>query len=802
MYVYKLASSIHSSGTRSGVKQHPAGKHTRMGFFTRSGPTDSATTDQDTTDTEGEEHEEDEEQEEEEDDNVSVNGKFIPATQTLSSTELNTLSLEALQDDGQRKILDVVDNLKRIGLSNVLSLPQLVVCGDQSSGKSSVLEAITEIPFPRKENLCTRFATEIILRRSPQLQVTTTINPNPDRPETQQAALRRFSRTISDFNELPSLIEQATELMSLEKGRAFSKDVLTIEICGPNRPNLTLVDLPGLIHSKNKSQSEEDITLIRDLVEQYITNPRTIILAVISAKNDYANQVILEYCRKVDPKGNRTLGIITKPDMLRSGSDNERAWLDLASNKDIYLELGWHIVKNREDGDNISSFEQRNASERTFFYKEPYRKLSREMVGVLSLRTRLSRLLKEHLKRELPGLSQELRQMLENTVEDLEKLGEGRSSLQEQTVYLTKTAMDVQAIAEAAIQGRYDHPFFNLVNADIPADKNFGRLRAIVHHLNVEFARDIQLYGRKTMVATADGKLDPGEFDVEPKVEKKLLEWVGNFKQNTDAKVSRENPVLPRKLTKDEAINHVCQVMELSKGRELPGTFNPQVIGMLFREQSEPWKYIASRHLDSVASTCSVFVDKLLTYCTSEDLKNRLWASRVESSLKDAIKAARAELQRILDDKDRHPITYNHHYAANVQKLRQEKIGDRIRSLIKEAKSYMNMTQLEVSLADNKDEPDTDRFAAEEAFDSEKTYYKDELRYFINVVTKQVIERHLINTLPNQIISPMDISRMPEQEVIFLASEPLEISQRRKFLAERKVLLEAGQETFRFATAR
>ena len=67
-----------------------------------------------------------------------------------------TSSLEALHGNEQRKIMDLVDRLRRAGLSSVLKLPQIVVCGDQSSGKSSVLEAITEIPFPRKENLCTR----------------------------------------------------------------------------------------------------------------------------------------------------------------------------------------------------------------------------------------------------------------------------------------------------------------------------------------------------------------------------------------------------------------------------------------------------------------------------------------------------------------------------------------------------------------------------------------------------------------------------------------------------------------------
>jgi hypothetical protein len=74
-------------------------------------------------------------------------------------------------------------------------------------------------------------------------------------------------------------------------------------------------------------------------------NPRTIILAVVSAKNDYANQIILDHCRKIDGQGRRTIGIITKPDFLREGTDNELAWIELALNKDIYVERGWHMLK-------------------------------------------------------------------------------------------------------------------------------------------------------------------------------------------------------------------------------------------------------------------------------------------------------------------------------------------------------------------------------------------------------------------------------------------------------------------------
>ena len=156
---------------------------------------------------------------------------------------VTTRSLQALQSDGQRKIMDIVDRLRRTGLSGVVSLPQLVVCGDQSSGKSSVLEAITEIPFPRKENLCTRFATEIILRRNPTSTIKIAINPDKNRPEHEQKELRSFNRTITDFSQLPVVIEDATDAMGLgevgsAKSRAFSRDVLTIEICGPDRPQL------------------------------------------------------------------------------------------------------------------------------------------------------------------------------------------------------------------------------------------------------------------------------------------------------------------------------------------------------------------------------------------------------------------------------------------------------------------------------------------------------------------------------------------------------------------------------------
>ncbi len=94
------------------------------------------------------------------------------------STSLELPSAQALQTTEQMELLDIVDSLRAQGLGEITALPQLIVCGDQSSGKSSVLEAISGIPFPRQENLCTRFATEVILRRAPKDSISVSIVPS------------------------------------------------------------------------------------------------------------------------------------------------------------------------------------------------------------------------------------------------------------------------------------------------------------------------------------------------------------------------------------------------------------------------------------------------------------------------------------------------------------------------------------------------------------------------------------------------------------------------------------------------
>ena len=270
-----------------------------------------------------------------------------------------------------RDVLDIVDSLRSKGIGKYIDLPQIIVCGDQSSDKSSVLEAISGLSFPAKDCLCTRFATEVVLRRTTNKEpnIAISIRPSPDRTEDENKKLLsfKFGGTADDLN-LGSVVEEAQKLMGLDNAnKVFSKDILRIEKSSSTQPHLTFVDLPGLFLAGNKNQSVHDAELVQSLVLSYMKQPRSIILAVVSAKSEFALQQVTQRVRELDPEGSRTLGLITKPDTLDVGSESERAYFELAQNQDVHLRLGWHVVKNRDFEMRNSTKKQRDASEKDFF---------------------------------------------------------------------------------------------------------------------------------------------------------------------------------------------------------------------------------------------------------------------------------------------------------------------------------------------------------------------------------------------------------------------------------------------------
>lgn len=388
------------------------------------------------------------------------------------------------KDPGE--LLDIIDGLRSQGLNSYISLPQLVVCGDQSAGKSSVLEGLSGVAFPTKDNLCTRFATEVVLRRDGKSRVHVTILPDGDRPGEERQELRGFTAPATSLEDLPDLVEMAKEKMGLNRnGRAFCRDILRIEVAGPEQPHLTLVDLPGLIDAESKQQSAQDIELVASLVRGYIANPRSIVLAVVSAKNDYANQIVTKFAREVDSEGNRTLGVITKPDMLHVGSESEAAYLGLARNEDVQFRLGWHVLRNRDFDTRHLSRAERDKAERDFFSSGVWQTLPLRSLGVESLRPRLSSALKDQIISELPGLIRDIESGIADSRVRLNQLGDARGTANEQRLYLIRISASFSSLLSSAKDGVYDQDFFGDAHTDAGFQK---RLRAVVQDHLLGFA--------------------------------------------------------------------------------------------------------------------------------------------------------------------------------------------------------------------------------------------------------------------------------------------------------------------------
>ena len=596
-----------------------------------------------------------------------------------------TSSLEDLQTDEQRRVLDTVAQVRKCGLESVVSLPQLVVCGDQSAGKSSVLEALTEIPFPRNDNLCTRFATEIILRRANANSLKIKLIPDPNRPFDEQEKIKVFEESITNFDQLPNLMNNAMAAMDIgdrsksgSTPRAFAKDVLSIEIEGPSRPQLTLVDIPGLIQTDTKGVTKADVDLVGDITDQYIKQDRTICLAVVSAANDYANQKILTKVREFDRKGNRTLGIITKPDRLDSGSGSETAFIGLAQNQDINFKLGWHVLKNRKFSEKDYSLMERNAAEKNYFRTSNFKCLPTDCVGIDALRVRLSKLLFEHVRQELPKLRSDLDKALIDASKDLNSMGARRSTLVDCKVYLTQLSQNCHDVCKAAVDGHYEGDYFTNHESgfSLSSEATIRRLRAVIQQMNMSFSETIRVNGHKYQIQESssfkdeEGSSTPanGNGDDSSTLQKQTMASSPIRWLNLDL-----NATLPKRLNSRRAIEWARLHLVKNRGMELIGNFNPLLVAHLFWEQCEQWQPLAENYLSQVNDVCIRFLDIVLKDKCPEDIVSRLQASLVQDKLKDRFNKASQELKRLIEDVQSCPMNYNHYYTDTLYKRRQER---------------------------------------------------------------------------------------------------------------------------------
>jgi dynamin 1-like protein len=308
------------------------------------------------------------------------------------------------------KLQDTFSNL-----GGELDMPQLVVVGSQSAGKSSVLETIVGRDFlPRGQG--------IVTRRPLVLQLIHTPRPKP--PASGDAEWAQFLHTdkrFTDFNEVRREIEQETFRVA-GQNKGVSRLPISLRIYSPDVLDLTLVDLPGLTKIPVGDQPSDIERQIRSLVLDYISKPNSVILSVSAANVDLANSDSLQLARSVDPQGRRTVGVLTKLDLMDAGTNA----LDILTGRVYPLKLGFIGIVNRSQQDiNVEkSMSAARDAETEFFRSHPaYRNIAHKN-GTQYLAKALNQVLMNHIRDKLPDMKARLNTLMGQAQQELNSFGD------------------------------------------------------------------------------------------------------------------------------------------------------------------------------------------------------------------------------------------------------------------------------------------------------------------------------------------------------------------------------------------
>jgi len=639
----------------------------------------------------------------------------------------------------QRALLDLIEKLQFAQLDNV-KLPQIVVVGDQSAGKSSVLEAITGTPFPRDAGACTRFATEIRLRRSAQTGITVSIIPDKNRSFKEQERMREFTGRVDASTPFEAMMRTAVELIAPKNipGRFAARDILVVEKRGPDLPLLTLVDLPGLVRNANNDQSIDDIKTIEALSDRYMKSSRTIILAVVGGNSDYVQAPILTKARHFDPKGSRTIGVLTKPDLTESIGLEDK-FLDLVKNKDKRNEfqLGWYVLLNpgpREQGQPWPSAQERRHFESEFFSRGKWRTLPESNCGAGALMRQLSVQLQGHIGRHIGVLRKQIQKALDDTEAELQSLGVGRDTPQEMRIDLVELFSASKELVIPAIYGFYKNPpkksFFR-VTAD-PKGTPAQNLRARAAEENDRFALKVRAHGRK--------------FNFSP--------------TNPQSSADPTHNSLKADFVRQE----VGALLRQIRGSEFPMDPKPRAVYMLFQQYSEYWPKLAQEHKDNLGVVCNEFLSELIDYEWPKRMREPLRREFLEPHMKGLMEKAQRELDLLTQDMNLEVQPYDPEYE---ERLRNWQVGA--------SKEGAHFTE------------------AEEVLEKMLIYYELSAKGFIRNVITQVVERHLLQGMYS-IFNSVGVLSMGDETIEAIAAENKETRDRRQTLKVQKKAIEEAKD--------
>ncbi|GAW11971.1 hypothetical protein ANO14919_013250 [Xylariales sp. No.14919] len=701
-----------------------------------------------------------------------------------------SLDPEAIEQlSGERKaLLDAIDDLRKHGIGRFVDLPQIIVVGDQSSGKSSVLEAISRVRFPMRNGLCTRFPIELVLRTDSQTKIHVQVQPASASVDVAYT----FDEAGFDKGDLPRIIEDAKAHL-LRDGAKFSEDVLRIEICSPDVPHLTLVDLPGFYHSSNKDQTADGREIVDRLVQSYMARKSSIILAIVSARSQVVMQKVLDEVKKHDKNQERTLGIITKPDLLIPDSRDEDDFIKLARNQDPSYQpaFGWHVLRNRGESETPLTPQERDSKEKEFFDSGIWSAIPSNNRGVGTLRKKLANVLLDHIRKNLDTLIKDIQENIDSRKKTLGRLGAPRSSPPQLRTHLDKIASQFQLLSLRAIEGNYSDEFFGGLYPNSPSvstdDSRIRKLRALVRDLNRTFAYVLATKGSRRIIV-------PGHKDGEHGAHKDLESQENCLPPFLSVLETQYPFEEPEEVTRAAIKAELEPLSSANQGTEFPGTTNDRLAVKLFRDQSRPWEAIARFHIDFLLRIVKSFAEKVVAYITGPDEKtySAILLNIVDPFFDKCTLKLEHKLQELLFHfQSGYPQPSDVEFRAILEKRQQKHLTTELLQSLAASRPQLFTDDGKREIAAMVSPGQKSEFGVDSLIDKSETYYELSLRNFTDNVIILAIENCLIKDLPT-ILTTTAVSQMENDMLQRLAAESTDIQVERMELTAECEALQKG----------
>nr|WCD42042.1 myxovirus resistance dynamin-like GTPase 2 [Eidolon helvum] len=354
--------------------------------------------------------------------NLSKNFNSLTLNSPLPGEDLSQQNTKAPEgslfghyEEKVRPCIDLIDSLRALGVEQDLALPAIAVIGDQSSGKSSVLEALSGVALPRGSGIMTR--CPLVLKLKKQL--------SREAPWRGRISYRDTELQIQTPAQVEKEIHRAQNVVA-GNGVGISHELINLEITSPEVPDLTLIDLPGIARVAVGNQPQDIGVQIKELIRKYIQRQQTINLVVVPCNVDIATTEALSMAQEVDPDGDRTIGILTKPDLVDKGT--EKVIVNVVQNLTYRLKKGYMIVRCRgqQEVTDRLSLEEATRKEAMFFQAHPYFRalLEEGKATVPRLAERLTTELIMHISKSLPLLESQIRESHQSATDELRQCGE------------------------------------------------------------------------------------------------------------------------------------------------------------------------------------------------------------------------------------------------------------------------------------------------------------------------------------------------------------------------------------------